>query len=129
EISVRLDTEYHNMSLKEMLKYETERSAVRKIDLQEEIEKRDDTIATLTAEITRLTEALSVSDAWRMPAAPPSGNEQAPSESGSADLASTGGGAKKRDEKPSKPPQTLNEACYELNVVQPWREAKIVRDA
>ncbi|CAI5524243.1 unnamed protein product [Closterium sp. Naga37s-1] len=87
EISVRLDTEYHNMSLKEMLKYERERSAVKKIDLQEEIEKRDDTIATLTAEITRLTEALSVSDAWRMPAAPPSGNEQAPSESGSADFA------------------------------------------
>ncbi|CAI5528574.1 unnamed protein product [Closterium sp. Naga37s-1] len=53
-----MDTEYHNMSLKETLKYERERSAVEKIDLQDEIEKRDDTIATLTPEFTRLTEAL-----------------------------------------------------------------------
>ncbi|CAI5488955.1 unnamed protein product [Closterium sp. Naga37s-1] len=59
------------MSLKETLKYERERSAVEKIDLQEEIEKRDDTIATLTAKITRLTKALRVSDARRMPAVPP----------------------------------------------------------
>ncbi|CAI5521528.1 unnamed protein product [Closterium sp. Naga37s-1] len=117
------------MSLKETLKYERERSAVEKIDLQEEIKKRDDTIAMLTAEITRLTEALRVSDARRMPAAPPSGNKQAPSESGSADSASTGAGAKKRDEKPPKPPQTVNEARYKLNVVQPWREAKTVRNA
>ncbi|CAI5528915.1 unnamed protein product [Closterium sp. Naga37s-1] len=129
EISVRLDTEYHNMSLKETLKYERERSAVEKIDLQEEIEKRDDTIATLAAEITRLTEALRVSDARRMPVVPPSGNEQALSESGSADSASTGAGAKKWDEKPPKPPQTVNKARYELNMVQPWREAMTVRDA
>ncbi|CAI5499973.1 unnamed protein product [Closterium sp. Naga37s-1] len=108
------------MSLKETLKYERERSAVEKIDLQEELEKRDDTIATLTAKITRLTEALHVSEARRMSAMPPSGNEQAPSESGSADSASTGVGAKKRGEKPPKPPQTLDEARYELNVVQPW---------
>ncbi|CAI7790398.1 unnamed protein product [Closterium sp. NIES-53] len=40
-----------------------------------------------------------------------------------------GVGAKKRDEKPPKPPQTVNEARYELNVVQPWREAQTVRDA
>ncbi|CAI7917377.1 unnamed protein product, partial [Closterium sp. NIES-53] len=111
------------------LKYERGRFAVEKIDLQEEIEKRDDTIATLTAEITRLTEALRVSDAQRMPAAPPSGNKQAPSESGSADSASTGAGAKKWDEKPPKPPQTVNEARYELIVVQPWWEAKTVGDA
>ncbi|CAI7931712.1 unnamed protein product [Closterium sp. NIES-54] len=65
------------MSLKETLKYERERSAVEKIDLQEEIEKHDNTIATLTAELARLTEALSVSEAWRMPAAPPSANEVA----------------------------------------------------
>ncbi|CAI7903218.1 unnamed protein product [Closterium sp. NIES-54] len=91
------------MSLKETLKYERECSAVEKIDLQEEIEK--------------------------MPAAPPSGNEQAPSKSGSADSASTGAGAKKRDEKPPKPPQTVDEARYELNVVQPRQEAKTVRDA
>ncbi|CAI5536180.1 unnamed protein product [Closterium sp. Naga37s-1] len=73
--------------------------------------------------------AASHQHARRMPAAPPSGNEQAPSESGSADSASTGARAKKRDEKPPKPPVTVNEACYELNVVQPWREAKTVRDA
>ncbi|CAI5526788.1 unnamed protein product [Closterium sp. Naga37s-1] len=128
KISVSLDTKYHNMSLKETLKYERECSAVEKIDLQEEIEKHDDTIATLTAEITRLTEALRVSDALRMPAALPSGNEQAPSESGSADSASTGAGAKKRDEKPPKPPQTVDEARYELNVVQLWREAKTSKE-
>ncbi|CAI7854755.1 unnamed protein product [Closterium sp. NIES-53] len=93
EISVVLDTKYHNMSLKETLKYERERSAIEKIDLQEEIEKRNETI------------------------------------SGSTDSASTGAEAKKRDEKPPKPPQTLDEARYELNVVQPWREAKTVRDA
>ncbi|CAI5530854.1 unnamed protein product [Closterium sp. Naga37s-1] len=126
EISVRLDTEYHNMSLKETLKYERERAAVEKIDLQDELEKRDDTIATLTAEITRFTEALRVSEARRMPETPPSGNEQTPSESGSADLASPGARNKKRYE---KPPQTLDEARYELNVVQPWRESKTVRDA
>ncbi|CAI5532491.1 unnamed protein product [Closterium sp. Naga37s-1] len=113
----------------ETLKYERERSAVEKIDLQEEIEKRDDTIATLTAERTRLIQALRVSEARRMPAAPPSANEQAPSEGGSTDSANTGAGAKKRDEKPPKPPQTVDEARYEVNVVQPWREAKIVRDA
>ncbi|CAI5511206.1 unnamed protein product [Closterium sp. Naga37s-1] len=126
EISVRLDTEYHNMSLKETLKYERERAEVEKIDLQDELEKRDDTIATLTAEITRLTEALRVSEARRMPETPPSGNEQTPSESGSADSASPGARNKKRYE---KPPQTLDEARYELNVVQPWRESKTVRDA
>ncbi|CAI7818066.1 unnamed protein product [Closterium sp. NIES-54] len=117
------------MSLKETLKYERELSAIEKIDLQEDIEKRDDTIATLTAEITRLTEALRVSEARRMPAAPPSANEPAPSEGGSADSANTGAGAKKRDEKPPKPPQTVDEARYELNMVQPWREATTVRDA
>ncbi|CAI7835575.1 unnamed protein product, partial [Closterium sp. NIES-53] len=126
EISVRLDTEYHNMSLKETLKYERERAAVEKIDLQDELEKRDDTIASLTAEITRLTEALRVSEARRMPETPPSGNEQTPSESGSADSASPGARNKKRYE---KPPHTLDEARYELNVVQPWRESKTVRDA
>ncbi|CAI7845787.1 unnamed protein product [Closterium sp. NIES-54] len=115
--------------LHDTLKYERERSTVEKIDLMEEIEKRDDTIATLTAEITPLTEALRVSDARRMPAALPSENEQAPSESGFADSASTGAGAKKQDEKPPKPPQTVNEARYELNVVQPWKEAKTVRNA
>ncbi|CAI5496973.1 unnamed protein product [Closterium sp. Naga37s-1] len=129
EISARLDTESRNMSLKETLKYEKERSAVKKIDLQEEIEKRNDNIATLTAELTRLTEALRVSEARRMPAAPPSANEQAPTEGGSMDSASTGPEAKNGDEKPPKPPQTVNEARYELNVVKPWREATTVRDA
>ncbi|CAI7777088.1 unnamed protein product [Closterium sp. NIES-54] len=114
------------MSLKETLKYERERAAVEKIDLQDELEKRDDTIATLTAEITRLIEALRVSEARRMPETLPSGNEQTPSESGSADSASPGARNKKRYE---KPPQTLDEARYELNVVQPWRESKTVRDA
>ncbi|CAI7740408.1 unnamed protein product [Closterium sp. NIES-53] len=61
-----------------------------------------------------------------MPETPPSGNEQTPSESGSADSASPGARNKKRYE---KPPQTLDEARYELNVVQPWRESKTVRDA
>ncbi|CAI5535995.1 unnamed protein product [Closterium sp. Naga37s-1] len=106
-----------------------ERAAVEKIDLQEKIEMRDDTITTLTAELARLTEALRVSEARRMPAAPPSANEQAQSEGGSADSANTGAGAKERDDKPPKPPQTVDEACYELNVVKPWQEAKTVRDA
>ncbi|CAI5985418.1 unnamed protein product [Closterium sp. NIES-64] len=75
EISVRMDAEHVVMSLTETLKYERERSAVQKIDLKEDIEKRDATIATLTAEITRLTEALRVSKARRMPEAPPSANE------------------------------------------------------
>ncbi|CAI5514513.1 unnamed protein product [Closterium sp. Naga37s-1] len=127
EISVRMDTQYHNMPLKETLKYEMERSAVEKIDLKEEIEKRYDTIATLTAELARLTEALRVSEARRMPAAPPSANEQAPSENGSADSANTGAGAK--DPEPPKPPQTVEEARYELSVVKPWHEAKTVTDA
>ncbi|CAI5507381.1 unnamed protein product [Closterium sp. Naga37s-1] len=121
--------EYHNMSLKETLKYEIERAAVEKIDLQEKIEMRDDTIATLTAELARLTEALRVSEARRMPSAPPSATEPAPSEGGYADSTNTGAGAKKRDEKPPKPPQTVDEARYELNVVKPWREATTVRDA
>ncbi|CAI5494901.1 unnamed protein product [Closterium sp. Naga37s-1] len=125
----QIQPEYHNMSLKETLKYEMERSAVEKIDLQEKIEMRDDTIATLTAKLARLTEALRVSEARRMPAAPPSVNEQAPSEGGSADSANTGAGAKEGDDKPPKPPQTVDEARYELNVVKPWREAKTVRDA
>ncbi|CAI7750390.1 unnamed protein product [Closterium sp. NIES-54] len=112
------------MSLKETLKYERERSAVEKIDLQEEIKKRNDTIVTLTAEIT-----LRVSEARRMPAAPPSANEQAPSDGGSADSANTRAPTKKQDEKPPKPPRTVDEACYELNVVQPWQEATTVRDA
>ncbi|CAI5523883.1 unnamed protein product [Closterium sp. Naga37s-1] len=80
---------------------EMERAANEKIDFLEELEKRDDTIASLTAEITRLTEALHVSEARRVPEAPPSATAQAPNE----------------------------EASYELNVVQLWREAKTVRDA
>ncbi|CAI5514504.1 unnamed protein product [Closterium sp. Naga37s-1] len=125
EISVRMDAEHAVMSLTETLKYERERSAVQKIDLEEDIEKRDATIATLTAEITRLTEALRVSEARRMPEAPPAANEQSPSDGGSTESASTGAGAKK----PPKPPQTVEEASYELNVVQPWRDATTVRDA
>ncbi|CAI5517938.1 unnamed protein product [Closterium sp. Naga37s-1] len=121
EISVRMDAEHAVMSLTETLKYERERSAVQKIDLEEDIEKRDATIAALTAEITRLTEALRVSEARRIPEALPSANEQSPS----ADSASSGAGAKK----PPKPPQTVEEASYELNVVQPWRDATTVRDA
>ncbi|CAI5512319.1 unnamed protein product [Closterium sp. Naga37s-1] len=129
EISVRMDTQYHNMSLKEALKKEIERSALEKLDLQEKLEMQDDTIASLTADLARLTEALRVSEARRMPAAPPSATEQAPSEGGSADSANTGTGAKRGDAKPPPPPQTEEEASYELNVVQPWREAKTVRDA
>ncbi|CAI5504558.1 unnamed protein product [Closterium sp. Naga37s-1] len=125
EISVRLDAELAVMSLTETLKYERERSAVQKIDLEEDIEKRDTIIATLTAEITRLTEALRISEARRMPEAPPAANEQSPRDGGSAYSASTGSGAKK----PPKPPQTVEEASYELNVVQPWRDATTVRDA
>ncbi|CAI5484743.1 unnamed protein product [Closterium sp. Yama58-4] len=124
-----MDTEYYNMSLKAQLQSERERAANEKIDLLEEIEKRDDTIAGLTAEVARLTEALSLSEARRVPEAPPSAPVQAPSEGGSADSASTGAGAKRGDDKPPPPPQTDEEASYELNVVQPWREAKTVRDA
>ncbi|CAI5992289.1 unnamed protein product [Closterium sp. NIES-64] len=83
EISVRMDTQYHNMSLKEALKKEVERSALEKLCYQETIEKQNDTIASLTAELARLTEAL----------------------------------------------RTAEEASYELNVVQPWRDSKTVRDA
>ncbi|CAI5979101.1 unnamed protein product [Closterium sp. NIES-64] len=129
EISVRMDTQYHNMSLKEALKKEVERSALEKLGLQEMFEMQNDTIASLTAELARVTEALRVSEARRMPAAPPSATEQAPSKGGSADLANTGTGAKRDDGKPPPPPQTAEEASYELNVVQPWREAKTVRDA
>ncbi|CAI5942292.1 unnamed protein product [Closterium sp. NIES-64] len=56
EISIRMDAKHAVMSLTETLKYERERSAVQKIDLEEDIEKHDATIAMLTAEITRLTE-------------------------------------------------------------------------
>ncbi|CAI5508629.1 unnamed protein product [Closterium sp. Naga37s-1] len=58
EISLRHDAQYAVVSLKETLKLERERSAVEKIDLEEKIDMRDATIASLTAEITRLTEAL-----------------------------------------------------------------------
>ncbi|CAI5935450.1 unnamed protein product [Closterium sp. NIES-64] len=125
EISLRHDAQYAVVSLTETLKLERERSAVEKIDLEEKIDMRDATIASLTAEITRLTEALRVSEARRMPEAPPAANEQSPSDGGSADSASKGDGAKK----PPKPPQTVEEASYELNVVQPWRNATTVRDA
>ncbi|CAI5951949.1 unnamed protein product [Closterium sp. NIES-64] len=97
----------------------------KKIDLEEDIKKRDAIIATLTTEITRLTEALRVSEARRMPEAPPPANEQLPSDGGFADSASMGSGAKK----PPKPPETVEEASYELNVVQPWRDATTVRDS
>ncbi|CAI5997461.1 unnamed protein product [Closterium sp. NIES-64] len=83
EISVRMDTQYHNMSLKEALKKEVERSALEKLGFQETIEKQNDTIASLTAKLARLTEAL----------------------------------------------RTAEEASYKLNVVQPWRDSKTVRDA
>ncbi|CAI5477065.1 unnamed protein product [Closterium sp. Yama58-4] len=95
------------------------------IDLEEKLEQRDATIASITDEITRLTEALRVSEAHRMPEAPPAANDQSPSDGGSAESASRGDGAKK----PKKPPQTVEEASYELNVVQPWRNATTVRDA
>ncbi|CAI5970153.1 unnamed protein product [Closterium sp. NIES-65] len=52
-----MDAKHAVMSLTETLKYERERSAVQKIDLEEDIEKHDATIAMLTAEITRLTES------------------------------------------------------------------------
>ncbi|CAI5513217.1 unnamed protein product [Closterium sp. Naga37s-1] len=129
EISVRMDTEYYNISLKAKLTKEIERAANEKIDFLEELEKRDDTIASLTAEITRLTKALRVSEARRVPEAPPCATAQAPSEGGSADSANMGAGADGGDDKPPPPPQTHKEASYELNVVQPWREAKTVRDA
>ncbi|CAI5495267.1 unnamed protein product [Closterium sp. Naga37s-1] len=129
EISVRFDTEYYNMSLKEKLTKEMERTANEKIDFLEELEKRDGTIVSLTAEIIRLTEALRMSEARRVPEAPPSATAQAPSKGGSADSANTGAGADRGDEKPPPPPQTDEEASYELNVVQPWREAKTGRDA
>ncbi|CAI5490110.1 unnamed protein product [Closterium sp. Naga37s-1] len=124
EISVRHDAQYAVVSLTTTLKLERERSAVEKIDLEEKLEKRDATIASLTAEITRLAEALRVSEARRMPEAPTSANDQLPSDGGSAESASRGDGAKK----PNKPPQTVEEASYELNVVQPWRNATTVRD-
>ncbi|CAI5989938.1 unnamed protein product [Closterium sp. NIES-65] len=129
EISVRMDTQYHNMSLKEALKKEVERSALEKLGFQETIEKQNDTIASLTAKLARLTEALRVSEARRMPAAPPSATDQTPGEGGSADSANTGTGAKRDDGKPPPPPQTAEEASYKLNVVQPWRDSKTVRDA
>ncbi|CAI5932964.1 unnamed protein product [Closterium sp. NIES-65] len=129
EISVRMDTQYHNMSLKEALKKEVERSALEKLGYQETIEKQNDTIVSLTAELARLTEALRVSEARRMPAAPPSATDQTPGEGGSADSANRGTGAKRDDGKPPPPPQTAEEASYELNVVQPWRDSKTVRDA
>ncbi|CAI6012029.1 unnamed protein product [Closterium sp. NIES-65] len=59
------------------------------------------------------------------PEAPPAANDQSPSDGGSAESASRGGGANK----PNKPPQTVEEATYELNVVQPWRTATTVKDA
>ncbi|CAI5973710.1 unnamed protein product [Closterium sp. NIES-65] len=129
EISVRMDTQYHNMSLKEALKKEVERSALEKLGYQETIEKQNDTIASLTAKLARLTEALRVSEARRMPAAPLSATDQTPGEGGSADPANTGTGAKRDDGKPPPPPKTAEEASYELNVVQPWRDSKTVRDA
>ncbi|CAI5972999.1 unnamed protein product [Closterium sp. NIES-65] len=129
EISVRMDTEYYNISLKAKLTKEMERAANERIDFLEELEKRDNTIASLTAEITRLTEAIRVSEARRVPEAPPCATAQAPSEGGSADSANMGAGADGGDDKPPPPPQTDEEASYELNVVQPWREAKTVRDA
>ncbi|CAI5981900.1 unnamed protein product [Closterium sp. NIES-65] len=129
EISVRMDTEYYNISLKAKVTKEMERAANEKIDFLEELEKHDDTIASLTAEITRLTEALCVSEARRVPEAPPCATAQAPSEGGSADSANMGAGANGGDDKLPPPPQTDEEASYELNVVQPWREAKTVKDA
>ncbi|CAI5524987.1 unnamed protein product [Closterium sp. Naga37s-1] len=128
EISLRFDAEHEVKVLRQMLTYERERTTVEKIDPQDVIEKRNNTIATLVAEVTRLTEALRVSEARRMPEAPPAANEPPPSDGGSADSANTGARAKQWDEKPEKPPQTVDEARYELNVVQPWREAETVRD-
>ncbi|CAI5989975.1 unnamed protein product [Closterium sp. NIES-65] len=125
EISVRHDAQFAVVSLTETLKLERERSTVQKLDLEEKIENRDATIASLAAEITRLTEALRVSKARRMPEAPPAANDQSPSDGGSAESASRGGGANK----PNKPPQTVEEASYELNVVQPWRTTTTVKDA
>ncbi|CAI5952492.1 unnamed protein product [Closterium sp. NIES-65] len=125
EISVRHDAQYAVVSLTETLKLERERSTVQKLDLEERIENRDATIASLAAEITRLTEALRVSEARRMPEAPPAANDQSPNGGGSAEPESRGEGANK----PNKPPQTVEEASYELNVVQPWRTAMTVKDA
>ncbi|CAI5962648.1 unnamed protein product [Closterium sp. NIES-65] len=71
-----------------------------------------------------MRDALRVSEARRMPAAPPSATDQTPGEGGSADSANTGTGAKRDDGKPPPPPQTAEEASYELNVVQPWRDSK-----
>ncbi|CAI5986704.1 unnamed protein product [Closterium sp. NIES-64] len=103
EISVLMDTEYYNISLKAKLTKEMERAANEKIDFLEELEKRDDTIASLTAEITpRVARRIRLT--W----------EPAPTEGTT---------------NPRHPPQTDVEASYELNVVQPWREAKTVRDA
>ncbi|CAI6008191.1 unnamed protein product [Closterium sp. NIES-65] len=68
-------------------------------------------------------------EARRVPEAPPCATVQSPSEGGSADSANMGAGADGGDDKPPPPPQTDEEASYELNVVQPWREAKTVRDA
>ncbi|CAI5955703.1 unnamed protein product [Closterium sp. NIES-65] len=119
-----IQPEFAVVSLTETLKLERERSTVQKLDLEEKIENRDATIASLAAEITRLTEALRVSEARRMPEAPPAANDQSPSDGGSAESASRGGGANK----PNKPPQTVEEATYELNVVQPWRTATTVKD-
>ncbi|CAI5998758.1 unnamed protein product [Closterium sp. NIES-64] len=90
EISVRHDAQYAVVSLTETLKLERERSTVQKLDLEERIENRDATIASLGAEITRLTEALRVSEARRMPEAPPAANDQSPSDGGSAESASRG---------------------------------------
>ncbi|CAI5966241.1 unnamed protein product [Closterium sp. NIES-65] len=125
EISVRHDAQYAVVSLTETLKLERERSTVHKLDLEEKIENRDATIASLAAEITCLTEALRVSEARRMPEAPPAANDQSPSDGGSAESASRGEGANK----PNKPPQTVEEASYKLNVVQPWRTATTIKDA
>ncbi|CAI5963862.1 unnamed protein product [Closterium sp. NIES-65] len=103
EISVHMDTEYYNISLKATLTKVIERAANEKIDFQAELEKRDDTIVSLTAEITPRV-ARRIRPTWE-----PTLTEG--------------------DDKPPPPPQTDEEASYELNVVQPWREAKTVRDA
>ncbi|CAI5949693.1 unnamed protein product [Closterium sp. NIES-65] len=120
-----IQPEYAVVSLTETLKLERERSTVQKLDLEERIENRDATIASLAAEITRLTEALRVSEARRMTEALPAANDQLLSDGGSAESASRGEGANK----PNKPPQTVEEASYELNVVQPWRTATTIKDA
>ncbi|CAI5950080.1 unnamed protein product [Closterium sp. NIES-64] len=96
EISVRMDTQYHNMSLKEALKKEVERSALEKLGFQETIEKQNDTI--------RVAHRQACSTHRGTP-------------------------SKRDDGKPPPPPQTAEEASYKLNVVQPWRDSKTVRDA